>query len=187
MVSQIDLGFSQRPGWKDKGNFNSVSCPGVSLERSRTGPSHCLKRVKVTTAGDRTLPHGMWLWLLTQQYQRYSMFSLPTLFDLALCWLWPLFPSTNNRLDPELFNNFAWSKSLAYFCLFYFSSLVLPFDISLFGTLLLWVQVMEWEEKGQGADTCSTLGMCISLLALNLHYFTQSGFEHKSSDSNIFL
>lgn len=86
MGSQIDLGFSQRPGWKDKGNFNSVSCPGVSLERSRTGPSHCLKRVKVTAAGDRTLPHGMWLWLLTQQYQRYPMFSLPTLLDLALCW-----------------------------------------------------------------------------------------------------
>lgn len=61
MGSQIDLGFSQRPGWKDKGNFSSVSHAGVYLARSSTGPSQCLKRVKVTAAGDPTLPHRMWL------------------------------------------------------------------------------------------------------------------------------
>lgn len=58
------------------------------------------------------------------------VFSLPTLFDLALCWPWH-FPPANRIYDDVILNKHAWHKAFSYawpafpryrLCLLYFLS-----------------------------------------------------------------
>lgn len=99
----------------------------------------------------------MWLSVLRQLCQRYPVFSLSALFDLATCWLWPFFHPP--IVDKILFNNFPWPSHWLAFVLFLIPGLPTWYFIICDPYSVSSGHAMGRERVG--TDTCLAFHMCL--------------------------